>query len=233
MVNDVTDDIFRSGVPHAVETNLVTRNAINPRHSFVEGDPSTEKEVDAEHHASQTSQHTGESAAAPSDPNAALHDNIQALDKQAYSDNWQSLAGGALKDNLQSLGKEQLHDNRQAIEDGVFTDNYQSLGASQSIQENKLYLEKKSIKDNRQKVSETAVQRAAPQMPATPNATAPKTALDSQPVDAKVAAGAVQGKASHPAAKIQDDDELRARMEKLKATVRNVSETLSDLDPEA
>ncbi len=238
VVNDVTDDIFRSGVPHAVETNLATRNAVNPRHAFLDVDPAVERAAldlqaaseptpkpeetpppsplvvkEEPVHVSPTQQsdvlNTRDTLSATKEH---IRDNIQALEKLAHSDNWQSVGKEAYRDNRQRLGKEH------------YLDNDQSLGATQSIHDSKFYLEKKSIRDNRQKISESATQRAAPQFPVPAKTTSVHTA---HPVSENKA----QVKPSISARVTQDDDEFRARMKKLKATVRDVNDSLSDLDP--
>ena len=223
------DNIFRSGVPHAVETNLVTRNAVNPRHAFSENNPTTPdaSPEDAEQ-AAQLAQLAGD-IHAPVVPGEHLTDNLQALEKSKFTDNLQSLDQTNITDNWQSLGKAHQQDNMQGVDTDAFNDNRQSLGPSQSIQEQKLYLEKKSIRDNRQKVTSTVVQRAAPQMPhhvpaSTVQPSASQTPVN--PITGRHDKAAVAG-ASQPT----EDDELRARMKKLKATVRDVSDTLSELAP--
>lgn len=207
MVNEVPDDIFRSGVPHAVETNLVTRHAINPRHTFLETDPKA----------------PSQSPERPAGPEAS----------QAFADNWQSVGKPAQADNFQTLGKDHHQDNLQNIQRDAFQDNLQSLGASESIQETKVYFEKKSIKDNVQKVAETAMTRAAPQLPVVSQAPVvnhPAVSKSAKPRLGKTMQHKLPDKASPSSARTQEEDELRARMQKLKASVRDVNDTLSDLD---
>jgi hypothetical protein len=223
------DNIFRSGVPHAVETNLVTRNAVNPRHAFSDNNPATQDESpeDAEH-AAHLAKLAGD-IHAPVVPGEHVTDNLQAEGKPKFIDNLQALDKTNITDNWQSLGKTHQQDNLQAVDTDAFHDNRQSLGPSQSIQEQKLYLEKKSIKDNRQKVAASTVQRAAAQMPAHVPAS---TVLSSAPQASLNATAGSQNKATAAgASQATEDDELRARMKKLKATVRDVNDALSDLEP--
>lgn len=206
MANDVTDDILRSGVPHAVETSVVTRHAINPRHVFLDSDPTAEK---------------AESTDAPLG------------DQTSFADNWQKVPQQTHHTDTQTLGKEHLQDNSQAIHKDRVSDNRQSLGATQVIEEKKLYLEKKSIQDNRQKVAEKAVQRAAPPWAVQPDDVVPKSdnlrrTLKGRGANASLIAEPV----TLPLSKIHDDDALKARMQKLRAKVRDVNEVLSDLDPD-
>jgi hypothetical protein len=223
------DNIFRSGVPHAVETNLVTRNAINPRHAFSDNNPAAQdgSPDNAEHAA-----HEGKLAGdihAPVVPGEHLTDNLQALEKSKLTDNLQTLDKTNITDNWQSLGKAHQQDNMQDVGTDAFNDNRQSLGPSQSIQEQKLYLEKKSIKDNRQKVASSMVQRAAPQMPSHVAASPVSSSASQTPVNAT--AGTQYKATAAGVTQPTEDDELRARMKKLKATVRDVNHTLSDLAP--
>lgn len=249
------ENILRSGVPHAVETNQVTRHAINPRHTFLETDAPVEGESKELTDASQVPAHVHEAQPpAPVIEAEHLHDNVQAVGKKALSDNWQpvsadevqdnwqSAGSHAVSDNWQSLGKNHQHDNLQSVPIDAMQDNQQSLGGTAFIEEKKLYLEKKSIRDNRQKVVDTPLERAAPQWhtPAVTgqsekqgtvaNAapkTVPNTASDEGP---NSVAQAWTSAAKHELEKALDDDALRARMQKLKATVRVVNNSLSELD---
>jgi hypothetical protein len=223
------DNIFRSGVPHAVETNLVTRNAINPRHAFSGSNPAAQ-DASADHaeHAAHEAKLAGDTHA-PVVPGEYFTDNLQAEGKPKFTDNLQALEKTNITDNWQSLGKAHQQDNMQDVDTDAFNDNRQSLGPSQSIQEQKLYLEKKSIRDNRQKVVSSVVQRAAPQMPAHVAASPVSSAASQAPVDAT--AGTQYKATAVGSTQPTEDDELRARMKKLKATVRDVNHTLSDLAP--
>ena len=223
------DNIFRSGVPHAVETNLVTRNAINPRHAFSEDNPAAQDASpnDAEH-AAHLAKLAGD-IHAPVVPGEHLTDNLQALEKSKFTDNLQALDKTNITDNWQSLGKAHQQDNMQDVGTDAFNDNRQSLGPSQSIHEQKLYLEKKSIKDNRQKVASSMVQRAAPQMPSHVAASPVSSSASQTPVNAT--AGTQYKATAAGVTQPTEDDELRARMKKLKATVRDVNDALSDLEP--
>ncbi len=223
------DNIFRSGVPHAVETNLVTRNAINPRHAFSENNSSAEDvPPDDAEHAAHLAKLAGD-IHAPVVPGEHVTDNWQAEGKPKFIDNLQALDKTNITDNWQSLGKTHQQENMQDVDTDAFHDNRQSLGPSQSIQEQKLYLEKKSIRDNRQKVTSNVAQRAAPQLPVHTSAPPLQNSASSMPVTPT--SGTPNDAMSAVAAKLAEDDELRARMKKLKATVQDVSHTLSDLAP--
>jgi hypothetical protein len=223
------ENIFRSGVPHAVETNLVTRNAVNPRHAFSDTNAEAQDALaDSTEHAAHSAKEVGD-VDAPVVAGEHITDNLQAVDSPKYTDNLQALDKTNVTDNWQSLGKTHLQDNLQDVDTDAFHDNRQSLGDSQSIQEQKLYLEKKSIRDNRQKVTSTVAQRAAPQLPVHASAPPLQNSASSMPVTPT--SGTPNNAMSAVATKLAEDDELRARMKKLKATVQDVSHTLSDLAP--
>lgn len=247
------DNILRSGVPHAVETNLVTRHAINPRHSFSDQQRVMDTNP-AEGVAPAPSEHSPKGANAPVVPPEAWADNWQATDTQHPQDNWQSLDHAHVQDNLQALP--QAH----------HSDNLQNAGGPERIEEKKLYLEKKSIRDNRQKVATAQVTRAAPQggagesplaaglvashsvsasatvpvhssVPAAvhasvdASATARHRATGEQARQALKRDAAAFAEVKTGASKSSEDDALRARMKKLKATVRDINDSLRDLDP--
>jgi hypothetical protein len=112
----MADKIFRSGAPHAVETNPVTRNAVLPRHELQATDPlQTERAV-----------------APPSDGEAPLtHSNHSG----------QALAQPA----AQYRGaKSHLSENRQGLDATSLQDNLQGVGGSEHIQEDIRYHEKKT-----------------------------------------------------------------------------------------
>lgn len=270
-VLNVTDKILRSGVPHAVETSLVTRNAINPKHAFLEVDPSKERALvdfdksDAESPSSSQTDPVAKSV--PENLNAGgtgpllqtalktretlstskahIRDNIQALDKLAQSDNWQSLGLEKTQDNHQlvestqriqkeihRIRKKKSIENWQTKPDDTVADNFQSLGQSQHIQETKLYLEKKSIKDNRQKAPEIKLNRAMPDL-----STAGQTPQPSNPAHSQVTTDSSdkkslsRGERNAFEAESVEEDALQMRMKKIKASVRDVNDTLSDFNP--
>ena len=208
---------------------MVTRNAVNPRHAFSDNKTAAQDALaDSAELAAYSAKHAGD-VDAPVVAGEHITDNLQAVDKPEFTDNWQALDTTNVTDNWQSLGKAHLQDNLQDVDTDAFHDNLQSLGPSQSIQEQKLYLEKKSIKDNRQKITATVAQRAAPQLPVHTSEQPLQNSASSMPVTPT--SGTPNNAMSAVAAKLAEDDELRARMKKLKATVRDVSDTLSDLAP--
>ncbi len=230
----VSEKIFRNGVPHAVETSVVTRNAINPRNVFLDIEPPEQTAADdlpivpkqgIVNHPSQLTeqQHPIDHPEALPQPvrvgalntrdvlsvaKAHIRDNIQALDKLAHSDNWQT------------LGKSHLQDNRQ------------SLGSDKHIEERKLYLEKKSIKDNRQKVSQTTPARSAPQLQQTSDDQTATRSLSSQTASTdRATQQATLPQGSKHSRQADELDAMQKRMKKIKASVREVNDTLSEIHP--
>ena len=209
---------------------MVTRNAVNPRHAFSDTNPEAQDPLpDSTEHAAHTAKQAVDGDA-PVVAGEHITDNLQGADKPKFTDNWQALDTTNVTDNWQSLGKAHLQDNLQDVDTDAFHDNLQSLGHTQSIQEQKLYLEKKSIRDNRQKVATTFVQREAPQLPAQAVASNAVQPNATQPVAHALADQSQNPPSASPSHPLEDD-ELRARMKKLKATVRDVNHTLSDLAP--
>ncbi len=118
---------------------------------------------------------------------------------------------------------------RVTVDEPQFTDNWQSLGKAHQ-QDNMQGVDTDAFHDNRQKVTSTVVQRAAPQLPA--HVDPVKKVQSSAPQSLVNATTGTHDKATVAgASQATEDDELRARMKKLKATVRDVSDTLSELAP--
>jgi hypothetical protein len=115
------------------------------------------------------------------------------------------------------------------VDEPQFTDNWQSLGKAHQ-QDNMQGVDTDAFHDNRQKVTSTVVQSAAPQLPA--HVDPVKKVQSSAPQSLVNATTGTHDKATVAgASQATEDDELRARMKKLKATVRDVSDTLSELAP--
>ena len=228
----MTDEILRNGVPHNVTTSLVTRNAVLPQNIFIKEESSTLRDSIEEGVApalvkrdpspkfDQTSS-TPEPQAAPNYP--------VAKDKLAANDAL-SITKSHIRDNIQALKNLAHSDNFQRMDEDEFTKNMQSLGATRLIEDNKLYLEKKSIKSNRQLIAKSTTARAAPNL-ATPNATT-SSDLDSegrlnQARRSQTAESSRKDKDGSDA-----DNEFQMRVKKLKRHVRNVDSTLQNLDPD-
>ena len=200
----LTDEILRNGVPHKVTTSVVTNNAVLPQNILK--DEATEHPDDVADGVATNANtlHTNDPLTTTK---SHIQDNIQALKNLALSDNWQNIATDK------------------------FSENIQSLGASRSIEDNKLYLEKKSIKSNRQRVSKTTTERAAPNL-ATPNATEPSHHLSADELKAQAAAAQKLEQAHLETPMSDEDSEFQKRVKRLKRHVRDVDHTLHNLDPD-
>jgi phosphoketolase len=228
----VPDEILRSGVPHNVTTSVVTRNAVLPQNIFtkedasalrdsgVDGAPPSTAMVKPAHAFDKTSM-SAESQASPNYPvtqdKLVTHDALTGI-KSHIKDNIQALKNLAHSDNLQRTGKEEINENSQ------------SVVALRSIQENKIFLEKKSIKSNRQLISKTTNARSAASLAAS-NATNP-SGLNSGELEAQ--ATGLQNVDPSPTGenKSDQDSAFQQRIKKLKGHVRIVDSTLQNLDPE-
>lgn len=226
----MADKILRNGVPHSVTTSLVTNNAVLPQNVFIQestpalGDAGVgDAALTSESKDSSTEVQQPPSKIAPeptpsypvtkeslkaNDPltniKSHIRDNIQALKNLAHSDNWQSA-------HEQSVG-----------------DNFQSVGGSRSIEEKKLYLEKKSIKSNRQLISGTRTERAAAHL-ASPVEVDPSGPSSKKSSTEMAEAQAIDDSLSDKQ-RFTEDSEFQMRVKNLKRHVRNVDSTLQDLD---
>jgi len=228
----VTDEILRNGVPHNVTTSLVTRNAVLPQNIFIKDEASALRDSDKEGVTPSPVQRNPspefeQTSSNPAPQAAPTYPVVK--DKLAANDAL-SITKSHIRDNIQTLKNLAHSDNLQRIEDDAFNKNMQSLGASRSIEDNKLFLEKKSIKTNRQLIANSTATRAAPNL-ATPNATSPSD-LDSdksqtQPTRSQHTESSRKDKDS-----AESDNEFQMRVKKLKRHVLNVDSTLQNLDPD-
>lgn len=228
----MTDEILRNGVPHNVTTSLVTRNAVLPQNIFVKEE-------------SPTLRDSGEEGATPSlvkrDPSPEFEQTSSKPEPQAapnYPVAKEKLAANDalritkshIRDNIQALKNLAQSDNLQRIDGDKLNQNMQSLGASRMIEDNKLYLEKKSIKSNRQLIAKSTTARAAPNL-AIPNATTSSDLNSEGRLNQ-----ATRSQNAENSLKDNDgadaDNEFQMRVKKLKRHVRNVDSTLQNLDPD-
>lgn len=226
------DEILRNGVPHNVTTSLVTRNAVLPQNIFVKEE-------------SPTLRDSGEEGAAPSlvkrDPSPEFEQTSSKPEPQAApnypvakekldANDALRITKSHIRDNIQALKNLAQSDNLQRIDGDKFNQNMQSLGASRMIEDNKLYLEKKSIKSNRQLIAKSTTGRAAPNL-AIPNATTSSDLNSEGRLNQ-----ATRSQNAENSLKDNDgadaDNEFQMRVKKLKRHVRNVDSTLQNLDPD-
>lgn len=253
----MTNEVLRNGVAHTVTTSLVTNNAVLPQNIFIkEAAPAPHDAAsDGAELNANTPANSGEfeQTASGKTPKAAqdypvstdvlhtndalattksyIRDNIQALKNLAHADNWHHSARDKFSKNIEQIASEHITpDNKQGLQQHSVSDNFQNLGITRSIEDNKLYLEKKSIKSNRQVVAANTLERAAPTL-ASPGATNSSNlspdALSNQ------ATGVQKGEQSPPTDSSSNaDNEFQMRIKKLKRHVRDVDNSLHDIDPE-
>lgn len=229
----MADEVLRNGVPHQVTTSLVTHNAVLPQNIFIkdESAPLRDSERDDVAPALATRDSSSGFQQTPSQPAPQAAPNYPVSQDKLAAHEALSTIKSHIRDNIQALKNLARSDNRQRIAADALNKNIQSLGPSRSIEENKLYREKKSIKSNRQLISKTATERPAPSL-ATPNTTSPRSInsgrLESQATDFQNADQGLKDKD-----RSDQDNAFQMRVKKLKRQVRNVDSTLQNLDPEA
>jgi hypothetical protein len=235
----MTENIVRNGVAHSVSTNERTKNAVNPRNSFVDNDKPALADACVEFDESQ----------AQDRDKVAFEQRASAASQQApaypsITDHYDTRAGSEpkkhLQDNLQHLSLENPTDNDkffeslQKVEDRISTlrqkhpkSNYQSMGDGEHYVDNILFREKKNITSRFQSVSETA-ERDAPRLPSqdTPSSTGAPDVMDvnlDMPVDdSQLLLNGDLG--------AFDEDELRARVRKMQVKLTRVNQTLKDME---
>lgn len=216
----MTKDVLRNGMPHKVTTSLVTHNAVLPQNVFIKQDPSALLDSGID----ESTASAGTRAPSPAFDQSSIDPASQT--DPSYPTTKDTLHSN---DTLTTI-KSHIRDNIQALNNLALSDNWQSLGESRSIEEHKLYLEKKSIQSNRQLISKSTTQRAAPNL-ATPHDAKSRQLSSSEP--AKEAAATHKSLASHAGQQTStQDSEFQIRVKNLKSHVRNVDSTLQNLDPE-
>ncbi len=220
MAVQMKDEIIRSGVAHSVETSRLTNNAVNPRNTFMDvadeasiPTPPTQDLTPVARSIvefDKTPDTIDSKGVTPEYP--VKHSSLNTREKL-------SEAKSHIKDNIQALHELAHLDNKQLIGSEQFSSNYQSTGPVEHIKDHVVYLEKKSIRENRQKTPQST-ERASPELavrknelPASPN---------------KV----LRSKAPSPDVHSVNntEDRLSARMRQIKADVRTVKNSLSDIE---
>ncbi len=256
----MTEKIVRSVTAHSVATSDVTKNAVNPRNSFIDQDKATLADPAIEMDASEAKDKTlvaflesqsVETGPAPSYPSIVEHfDTRSGLveAKKHIQDNHQKLTLENPTDN------DKFVESLQRIEERISTlrekhpkDNHQSTGAvphlSDNIQpldkvsykDNILFREKKNIGTNIQWVRD-GLPRDAPSLPtheASPDVDGILAALEAaQTVDV------LSDDINLDDAQLLlngelgafDEDELRARVRKMQEKLTRVNQTLKDIE---
>jgi hypothetical protein len=226
----VTDEVLRNGVAHNVTTSLVTHNAVLPQNMFIKDEASALRDSSlgdvvpslVNRDSSSEFNLTSSNPAPQAAPNYPV-----SKDRLAANDALTNIKSH-IRDNVQALKKLAHADNCQSIAADEFNQNIQSLGASRSIEENKLYLEKKSIKSNRQLISKTTTERSDPNL-AIPNR-ASSSGLDSGGLETEATDVQTSEKSLKDKQMPNKDNAFQMRVKKLKSHVRHVDSTLQNLD---
>jgi poly-D-alanine transfer protein DltD len=219
----LTNEVLRNGVPHQVTTSLVTNNAVLPQNVFTtEEAPSLDDSANSSIAPdSSTLQNSGafEQTSNFPTPKAAqdypiTQDTLQANDALTAT-------------------KTHIRDNIQALKNLARSDNLQNVGAdkfSKNIQETKLYLEKKSVKSNRQLISKTTFERAAPNL-ASHSSETPSN-LSSDELNSQATQSEKRDQLQREKQLSLEDNAFQIRVKRLKNQVRDVDSTLHNLDPD-
>ena len=256
----MTEKIVRSVTAHSVATSDVTKNAVNPRNSFIDQDKATLADPAIEMDASEAKDKTLvaflesqsiETGPAPAYPSIVDHfdtrsglveakkhiqDNRQKLTLENPTDNdkfVQSLH--RIEERISTLREKHPKDNHQST--GAmphFSDNIQPLDKV-SYKDNVLFREKKNIGTNIQSVRD-GLPRDAPSMPihtASPDVDGILAALE-----AAQTTDALSDEINLDDAQLLlngelssfDEDELRARVRKMQEKLTRVNQTLKDIE---
>ena len=179
----MTQNIIRSGVPHAVSTSVVTHDAINPRNVFLESDKTPIEEeapgeqpklVKTEGDSSKSASTHAPATANPennksdsyttnqhfAEPKGEIKSNLQKLDdEKTIDDNFQGLNSKKhLEDNRQKLSKQAFTDNFQKVESQkIYQTNRQPLSNNENVVANHQKIESDKHQDNFQNVDDVTM----------------------------------------------------------------------------
>lgn len=181
----MTQNIIRSGMPHAVSTSAVTNDAINPRNKFVESDnTSTEKEpptappkqitteadsslskpvhppiVPNPEHAKEDKSYTSNEHFV--EPKVEIKNNFQKLNiEKPIDDNKFHESLERIEDRLRSIRDKQQADNLQKVDATHLSDNYQRRNSKTHLEDNRQKLDSQTYTDNFQKLGSKTVYEA-------------------------------------------------------------------------
>jgi hypothetical protein len=253
----MTEKIVRSVTAHSVTTSELTKNAVNPRNSFIDNDKSvlTEPTIEIEESAfkDKTTVPFQKSAKldigqTPDYPTITehfdtrsnfvegkehIHDNRQKLALEKPTDNdkfFESLH--KIEARISTLRQKHPKENHQSAGPvSHVTDNMQSLDQV-SYKDNILYREKKNIHANFQSVSES-LQRVQAKLPANE----PSTQVD-EALAALDATGVLSDDIHLDDAQFFlngelgafDENELRAKVKQMQEKLTRVNQTLKDIE---
>jgi len=235
------DKVVRSGVAHSVVTNEITRNAINPRNEFIEIDTTpldAFSETLSETHANSSQaalnqpvvQDRYDTRTSLSAPKARITRNLQKLSPEKPTDNnlfFESLQ--KLEDRIQHLREQHPTQNQQHIGRHDITDNVQSNGPIESTRDRVLYKEKKNIRKNVQHITESSPVRASA------NLLSPAPEVTTRPINLEAMnlehlSVDDMNVLLDEAMKSFNEDELKARIRKMKERLASANQTLKEIE---
>lgn len=220
----MTEKIVKSVTAHSVATSEVTKNAVNPRNSFIDHDKDALSdpaiEMDGERIKDESSY---EFETSPS------RDLGLAPDYPVRTEHFDA------RTQLMAA-KQHLQDNRQKLQTMHQIDNIQQVDQL-ALHDTVLYREKKNISANIQSVRES-LQRAAAKLPLTESSIKLASELDdskekalSAPTHEEINLDEAQLLLNGEVGAF-DEDELRARVRKMQEKLTRVNQTLIDIENE-
>lgn len=156
--------VVLSGVPHSVQTNERTRNAINPRNSFVENERQELRDISEEFEKSNadvphggqdqlTTQDTLKSDESPSVAKTHVTEHREKINLDQTMDEvmfYETIH--QIEDRIQNLRRKNPSQNTQRLGRTDIEDNYQSLGKVDRLTDNWQPVNEKVVGDNFQDV---------------------------------------------------------------------------------
>ncbi len=220
----MTKKIVKSVTAHSVATSEVTRNAVNPRNSFIDhdreclSDPAIE--IDGDQMKDQSSAVFETSPSRDAGPAPAYPSRVEHFDGRSQL----------------MTAKPHLQDHRQKLQTTSLTDNIQRLDQV-ALHDTVLYKEKKNIHANFQSVRESLLRAAA-------KLSLPESTLKDANVpndsNEEVLIAPCRDEINLDEAQLLlngevgafDEDELRARVRKMQEKLTRVNQTLKDIENE-
>lgn len=161
-----------------------------------------------------------------------VEERIEAFRQKHPKDNYQSLGDGPrYVDNIQPTDKTSYKDNRQSLGLEKLQDNYQGIGPADTHVDNILYREKKNITSNVQLLKE-AGERGTASLSAHESTSDLSDAIEMQANELMSEELSLDDSQLLLNGELSafDEDELRARVKKMKAKLTRVNQSLKDME---
>ena len=221
-VTQVNEKIIRSGIAHSVETSQVTKNAVNPRNTFIDVDAPIQEESPSPNANAQPERALVDFEKSPDSSKKNLGKSNYPVLKESFNTRDKlSTVKSHIQENIQALHKLAHSENRQSMGADRFTDNMQDTGPVEHIKDHIVYLGKKSIKDNFQKISKSAP-RNLPQTLSTKPENKPLPENNKKPSQNMTASELTKNS--------EDEDALTIRLKQIKAKVKTVNNSLTEFE---